>query len=61
MLLAIVLPAAGSPRPDRGSVPDSKLYDYGIMGPPATPSIVAAADAAVTRPYTLKIAGLNLQ
>jgi len=38
------------PKPDHGGVPDSKLYDYGVMGPPATPEIVAAADAAVTTP-----------
>jgi alpha-L-fucosidase len=38
------------PKPDRGSVPESKLYDYGVMGPPATAAIVAAADAAVTKP-----------
>jgi alpha-L-fucosidase len=38
------------PKPDRGSVPESKLYDYGVMGPPATGSIVAAADRAVTKP-----------
>jgi alpha-L-fucosidase len=38
------------PKPDRGSVPESKLYDYGVMGPPATDSIVAAADGAVTQP-----------
>ncbi len=38
------------PRPDRGGAPESRLYDYGVMGPPATPAIVAAADAAVTNP-----------
>ncbi len=37
-------------KPDRGTAPDSKLYDYGVMGPAATPAIVAAADAAVTPP-----------
>src|SRR4051794_20962209 len=37
------------PKPDRGGVPESKLYDYGVMGPPATPDIVAAADRAVTK------------
>ncbi|HEY1092704.1 MAG TPA: alpha-L-fucosidase [Burkholderiaceae bacterium] len=35
-----------SGQPERGSVPPSKLYDYGVMGPPATPEIVAAALAA---------------
>lgn len=38
------------PKPDRGGVPPSKLYDYGEMGPPATPAIVAAAQAAITTP-----------
>ena len=38
------------PKPDRGGVPESKLYDYGVMGPPATPATVAAADAAVGTP-----------
>ena len=46
----MTLSAAALPRPDRGSAPESKLYDYGVMGPPATPAIVAAADAAVTKP-----------
>jgi alpha-L-fucosidase len=52
VLLAFALPATATelPRPDRGGVPESKLYDYGIMGPPATPAIVAAADAAVRTP-----------
>jgi alpha-L-fucosidase len=45
-----VLSIAALPKPDRGSAPDSKLYDYGVMGPPATAAIVAAADAAVTTP-----------
>jgi alpha-L-fucosidase len=38
------------PKPDRGGVPESTLYDYGVMGPPATPAIVAAAQAGVTAP-----------
>ena len=42
--------SADLPQPGGGGVPDSKLYDYGVMGPPATPAIVAAADAAVTTP-----------
>jgi alpha-L-fucosidase len=49
-LLAAGAQAGPLPKPDRGGVPDSKLYDYGIMGPPATPAIVAAADAAVSTP-----------
>jgi alpha-L-fucosidase len=44
-LLAVTLP-----KPDRGSAPESRVYDYGVMGPPATPAIVEAADAAVTKP-----------
>ena len=56
--LAVVLLAASPklnaqdrlPKPARGSAPPSKLYDYGVMGPPATPTIVAAALAAVTNP-----------
>jgi alpha-L-fucosidase len=49
-ITATALTAAALPRPDRGSAPASKLYDYGVMGPPATPAIVTAADAAVTKP-----------
>jgi alpha-L-fucosidase len=37
-------------RPDRLGAPDSKLYDYGVMGPPATPQIVEAAVAALRTP-----------
>lgn len=52
VLLAVALPAVAEqlPRPDRGGVPESALYDYGIMGPPATPAIVAVANAAVKTP-----------
>ncbi|HEX8302657.1 alpha-L-fucosidase [Sphingomonas sp.] len=42
--------AQSLPKPDRGGVPDSELYDYGVMGPPATPAIVEAARAAVALP-----------
>lgn len=38
------------PEPSRDGVPPSRLYDYGVMGPPATPAIVAAALDAVTNP-----------
>ena len=38
------------PLPDRMGVTSTGPYDYGVMGPPATPAIVAAADKAVTRP-----------
>lgn len=50
---ALLLSAAAAqelPRPDRGGVPDNKLYDYGVMGPPATPAIVKAAASAVKLP-----------
>jgi alpha-L-fucosidase len=49
LLLAFAIPAAAKPlpKPDRGGVPESKLFDFGGMGPPATPAIVAAANAAV--------------
>ena len=54
LILSLLIPAlavAGPlPQPERGGVPESKLYDYGVMGPPATPAIVAAADAAVSTP-----------
>lgn len=42
--------AENLPKPDMGGAPESNLYDYGVMGPPATPAIVAAADAAVVKP-----------
>jgi alpha-L-fucosidase len=38
------------PKPDRMGVVDTGPYDYGVMGPPASPAIVAAADKAVTKP-----------
>ncbi len=55
MLLAMLAvgSAAGAgplPKPDRGGVPASTLYDYGVMGPPATPAIVAAANEASGTP-----------
>jgi len=60
--LALLVFAAGTrlfagvavelPKPDRGGVTPAMAgpYDYGVMGPPATPEIVAAADKAVTKP-----------
>lgn len=42
-LACLTLAAEPLPLPDRAGVPPSKLYDYGVMGPPATPAIVAAA------------------
>ncbi len=54
MALAALCAGAASaetlPLPDRGGVPESKLYDYGVMGPPASAAVVARADAAVTTP-----------
>ena len=44
------LAAESSPLPDPGGVPQSKLYDYGVMSPPATADIVAGAVAAVDKP-----------
>lgn len=38
------------PKPDRFGAPDSKLCDYGVMGPPAKPAIVDAAVAALRTP-----------
>lgn len=38
------------PKPDRMGVINTGPYDYGVMGPPATPAIVAAADKAVSKP-----------
>jgi alpha-L-fucosidase len=38
------------PRPDSMGVTNTGPYDYGEMGPPATPAIVAAADKAVAKP-----------
>ncbi len=37
------------PLPDRMGVTNTGPYDYGVMGPPATPAIVAAADQAVAK------------
>ncbi|SFU90655.1 hypothetical protein [Pseudoduganella namucuonensis] len=38
-LLAAATLAAPLPLPDRGGVPEFKLFDYGVMGPPVTPAI----------------------
>jgi alpha-L-fucosidase len=38
------------PRPDRMGVTNTGPYDYGVMGPPATPAIAAAADKSVAKP-----------
>jgi alpha-L-fucosidase len=49
--LALGLAAQNQPpRPDRMGVTNTGPYDYGVMGPPATPAIVEAADKAVARP-----------
>lgn len=49
-LLTLAAFAQQPPRPDRMGVTNTGPYDYGVMGPPATPAIVAAADKDVTRP-----------
>lgn len=40
----------GLPKPDRGGVPENDLYDYGVMGPPATPEIVTASARKIKLP-----------
>lgn len=49
-----ILAAASSlhalPKPDRGGVGDTGPYDYGVMGPPTTPVIVADANKLVETP-----------
>lgn len=42
--------AAELPKPDRFGVPENKLFDYGVMGPPASPAVVAAAVSAIQTP-----------
>jgi alpha-L-fucosidase len=49
-LLVLCFLAQELPRPDRMGVTSTGPYDYGVMGPPATSAIVAAADQAVVRP-----------
>jgi alpha-L-fucosidase len=44
------------PRPDRMGVTNTGPYDYGVMGPPATRAIVAAAGPA----YAFRITGLSI-
>jgi alpha-L-fucosidase len=43
-------PVEHPPRPDRMGVTNTGRYDYGGMGPAATPSIVAAAEHAIAKP-----------
>lgn len=38
------------PKPDPAGVTEAGPYDYGVMGPPATPAIVTAAGKALTTP-----------
>jgi alpha-L-fucosidase len=51
---ALLAASAGAatplPLPDPMGVPSSKLYDYGVMGPPASPEIVSSALNAVDKP-----------
>jgi alpha-L-fucosidase len=50
LLLLLCLLAQDLPRPDRMGVTNTGPYDYGVMGPPATPAIVEAAHKAITTP-----------
>ena len=50
MALVVCFAQDQLPRPDRMGVTNTGPYDYGVMGPPATPAIVAAAGKAVTKP-----------
>ena len=43
-------PVEHPPQPARMGVTNTGPYDYGIMGPPATPAIVDAAARAITKP-----------
>jgi alpha-L-fucosidase len=43
-------PVEHPPRPDRNGVVNTGPYDYGGMGPAATPAIVEAAERAVAKP-----------
>ncbi len=43
-------PIEHPPKPDRMGVNNTGRYDYGVMGPPATPAIVEAAARAVAKP-----------
>ena len=44
VFLTFVTPLVALPKPDRAGGVDTGPYDYGVMGPPATPVIVADAD-----------------
>lgn len=53
LLLALICAAVAQdqlPRPDRMGIVNTGPYDYGVMGPPATPAVVAAALQAVAKP-----------
>jgi alpha-L-fucosidase len=56
VLVAVALGAwaQNPPRPDRMGVVNTGPYDYGVMGPPATPAIVSAADRAVKKPLPFR-------
>jgi len=43
-------PVENPPKPDRMGVVNTGPYDYGVMGPAATPAIVDAAARAITKP-----------
>jgi len=50
LLLVAQDPIEHPPKPDRMGVTNTGRYDYGVMGPPATPAIVDAAVRAITKP-----------
>ena len=50
ILLALATPLAALPKPDPAGVVDTGPYDYGVMGPPATPAIVAEANKLSSTP-----------
>lgn len=49
-ILVCPAPAQKLPLPDRGGVPANNLYDYGVMGPPASAGIVEDALGQVKLP-----------
>jgi alpha-L-fucosidase len=48
--LAMMAHCQALPKPDPMGVPTDGPFDYGVMGPPATPRIVADAGRALSRP-----------
>lgn len=50
VLASTVSLSSALPKPDPMGVTETGPYDYGVMGPPATPEIVAAAQKAISTP-----------